>query len=211
MTACFSCRGAGHHYVGTLRLLGFVLCCSFGLAFSANVGPSLRLPSFFGDFMVLQRGNATIWGWVDNATSTNISVDLSIVDNSVTPPSTLFSGSTKADESTGRFELFAAIASTHLNTTVSLTTGPANAVTSVAVLENVAVGDVFLCSGQVCAELSVRSMPPLRVCTSFRVPESSCATCRLCLPPCVVLSYLSVPCGAVAEQYGVPHGQRVLR
>jgi hypothetical protein len=99
---------------------------------------ALRVPNFFASHMVLQRGHAAVWGWTDADAKIELTV---LVGNK-----TLAHASTHA-ASNGAW-----------NISVSLTAQKTTAVKIVSlsddadgqediVLDNVAFGDVFLCSG----------------------------------------------------------------
>jgi hypothetical protein len=45
------------------------LLIAVAVATHAAVPAQLRMPSFISDNMVLQRGNATVWGWVGTLSS----------------------------------------------------------------------------------------------------------------------------------------------
>lgn len=116
---------------------------------------TLRLPSFFADFMVLQRENATVWGWANIGAEVQLTVS---VENERSSPAqhgattaaaaaslmTLFNSTTHADNVTGQFFFQVVGVPSQLNTTVVV-----RSVLSSTTIRNVAWGDVFLCSGQV--------------------------------------------------------------
>jgi len=98
----------------------------------------VRLPSFFADYMVLQRGSAILWGWGPKDSS----VSISVTDFSSNPPQPIFSGEAETSNTSGRFEFTIATPRPILNATIVVKG------TNVVSLTNVAFGDVYLCSGQ---------------------------------------------------------------
>ena len=147
-----------------------------------NDSGTLRLPSFFADFMVLQRQNATVWGWanagaevqlqvlVENGQSSShaqhrsntptrgsssssfssSSASASSASASASSSSTLFNATTYSDNVTGQFLFQVVGVPSQLNTTVVV-----RSASSSTTFRNVAWGDVFLCSGQVCVRPSM--------------------------------------------------------
>ena len=104
----------------------------------ANDSPSIKLPSFFSDHMVLQREEASLWGWAGAANTTSVIV---MVSDESGRTLTEVTGST--DPETGRFQVSLRVKE-QPNTTVTLIAPESPPV----VLSNVAFGDVFICSGE---------------------------------------------------------------
>jgi hypothetical protein len=128
----------------------------------------LRLPSFLSHNMVLQRGNASLWGWA--TPSETVKVTVSGVNGA---PVATASAVAAAGNGAWRVSL---LVSALPNTTVSVTSSagagrPGSGRSSLA-LTNVAFGDVFLCSGQSnseCAVLLRTSRVNVRLCAQRRI------------------------------------------
>jgi len=141
------------------------------------VAGALRLPSFLADNMVLQRGNATLWGW--DAPGNTVSIRAVDVEGDVE----IFSGSAMAGADDGAWRVSVPVAEPHGNVTVTVTSGD-----EIAALRNVAFGDVYLCSGQSNmvypvadaengeAERANSSYPLVRLLTLQKVQASTPAT-----------------------------------
>ncbi|WP_149498290.1 sialate O-acetylesterase [Roseiconus lacunae] len=124
--------------------LAFVVIAMFGFAFDATA--EVRLPGFFGDHMVLQQEKPIrIWGWADPSETVNVT----LLDSSGTLPDR--SSTATADQSgSWSVELDALTASTK---PLTLTVAATNRIE----INDVLVGEVWLCSGQSNMEWAVRS------------------------------------------------------
>lgn len=112
----------------------------------------LRLPTFWDSHMVLQREpmSSKIWGW--GAPGTNVSISLDTIFDEVQPsstPSTVVVFSIANDDGVWSVNLPPQPASS--GRTILIEDG----VGTVIVLDDVAFGDVYLCSGQSNMEMSV--------------------------------------------------------
>lgn len=139
--------------------------------------PTLKVPSFLSDYMVLQRGNATVWGW--DAPGNSVSVRVVNEEDG----SELASVSALASKDEGAWRVLLSVASALGNTTVVVSSSSGS-----VTLSNVAFGDVYLCSGQSNmvypvsdaengeAELANSNYPLLRILTLKDIQSSTAAT-----------------------------------
>ena len=114
----------------TYQMMRLLIAASFMACCSAQA--ELRLPVCFSDNMVLQRGNATLWGW----TTPGVKVKVTVSDNA--GPITIAFG--VAGSGSGAWQVSLHTASPLPNTTINV--AAANESLS---LINVAFGDVYLC------------------------------------------------------------------
>lgn len=102
-----------------------------------NGAANLRLPSFLASNMVLQRGNATIWGWAVAGES----IEVTVIDAAAGSP--VANSSAVANAKDGSWRVSVRVDTPMTNTTVKVSTSTKDSLS----LTNVAFGDVILCSG----------------------------------------------------------------
>ena len=98
--------------------------------------PTFRVPSFLSDNMVLQRGNATMWGWSTPGSVVTLRV--------TTPLGELLGDANVTTTAKGVWRVSLSQPAHSTPTTISITTPDHPAIT----IKNVLWGDVILCSGQ---------------------------------------------------------------
>ena len=124
-----------------LALLGLEICAAASASTPAAGGP-LRLPSFLSDHMVLQRGGGVVWGWA--APGELVQATVKAADGRL-----LASGKATAGGADGAWEVALTVGAQLTSVVEVRAAGGAS-----VLLQDVAWGDVFLCSGQ------VRAPPP---------------------------------------------------
>lgn len=99
---------------------------------------SLRMPSFLSSHMVLQRGGATVWGWAAAGTHVTVTVrdELGAPITSAT--------ATASETGVGDWRVEVSLPA-RVNSSVTVAAPGEPTIT----LQDIAWGDVFLCSGQV--------------------------------------------------------------
>jgi hypothetical protein len=112
-------------------------CSCFDFKGTLRLG-TLRMPSFLSDNMVLQRGNASLWGWA--AAGERIKVTVSAQGGSVLATAT---GIARAGD--GAWAVSLQVPGPLPSSSIAVLAEASNASLQLA---NVAFGDVFLCSGQ---------------------------------------------------------------
>lgn len=166
--------------VGATALLGMALRC-VGAADSGM----LRLPSFLSDHMVLQRGHGVVWGWAAPG-----EVVLTTVKASVATGGEVLASARSTAAMDGAWQATLTVEA-QLTSVVEVRTRSAS-----VVLQDVAWGDVFLCSGQSnmeypmadafngTAEREASSFPTLRMLNladrPWPVPSGKNGTARDC-------------------------------
>ena len=100
---------------------------------AAAVDASLRLPSFLSDHMVLQRGGGVVWGWAAPG---------DVVHATVKGSDTVLASANATAAADGAWEVTLSVEA-QLTSVVEVRTASAS-----VLLEDVAWGDVFVCSGQ---------------------------------------------------------------
>lgn len=126
-------------------LLGVFLCALCIICVFPLVCQGLTLPVIFNDHMVLQRGEARIWGWTYGP-NVKIFVMAQFLDGSTRN----WSGVSSA-QSPFEFVVSIDYPSAAYNVTLEIADGQDD----IQVLEDVAFGDVYLCGGQSNMELTV--------------------------------------------------------
>ena len=123
-----------------LYILHFTLCVFFALSAQAE---ALRLPRFFADGMVLQRGQKIpVWGWGEPGTTVKVSLCGKTAKTTVQPDGTWKVYLPKLKATFQPQEL-----------TVAMSEGQGGATQT---FRNILIGDVYLCSGQSNMELPIR-------------------------------------------------------
>jgi sialate O-acetylesterase len=119
-------------FVKIAKFVKITMCCALVVAWSALAEAALRLPSVLGDNMVLQRdAPLPIWGWATPGDQVTVSV--------AGQEATVKAG----DDGRWRVTLAKlALSDKPLEMTIKDSSG------SVLTLKNIAVGDVWVCSGQ---------------------------------------------------------------
>ncbi|WP_430817226.1 hypothetical protein [Carboxylicivirga sp. RSCT41] len=103
----------------------------FLVLLQVKVLAELKMPTFFGNNMVLQQNTSNaIWGWAGKSEKVSIETSWGEVQN------------TKSDEQ-GYWKVFLPTPSYRLNEVINISTSSDN-----LVLKNVAIGEVWLCLGQ---------------------------------------------------------------
>ena len=101
-----------------------------------NMSAGIKLPTFFADSMVLQRGNASVWG----RSPEHVAVELTVMDRD-----TIVFSTRVTSDANGRFTIPVLGVGAHNSTTLVINS---TASTADVTLRNVAFGDVYVCSGQ---------------------------------------------------------------
>ena len=108
------------------------------LAIASAAAETLRVPSFLSDNMVLQRKEASLWGWAPANATVTVHV------TSANPNGNrLLATATAAAAADGRWITTVRLDAQNRTQVTILATGAGS-----LVLHNVAWGDVFLCGGQ---------------------------------------------------------------
>ena len=115
-----------------------LLCCAIVLFASAAAPAAVKLPALFGDNMVLQRGQPVpIWGWADKGEE----VTVTVAEQQHTAKA--------GDDGRWKVTLDKLAVGQPLEMTVQGSSG--NTIT----LKNIAVGEVWVCSGQSNMEMGI--------------------------------------------------------
>ncbi len=118
--------------------LRIVMCCTLVVLASAAASAAVKLPALIGDNMVLQRGQPVhIWGWADKGEE----VTVTVAGQTLTAKA--------GDDGRWKVTLDKLTVGRPLEMTVKGSSG--NAIT----VKNIAVGEVWVCSGQSNMELGI--------------------------------------------------------
>ena len=122
----------------SLRVL---MCCTLVVLASAAASAAVKLPALIGDNMVLQRGQPVhIWGWADKGEE----VTVTVAGQTLTAKA--------GDDGRWKVTLDKLTVGRPLEMTVKGSSG--NAIT----VKNIAVGEVWVCSGQSNMEMGIRQI-----------------------------------------------------
>ena len=169
-----------------LNLLRVVVATAVSFKSQQNVSADIELPTFFANDMVLQRGNASIWGRCPEQAAVELTV--------MAGGTVVFRAGVTSDAN-GQFTIPVLGVGAQNSTTVIINSTSS---TTDVTLYNVAFGDVYLCSGQSNMEYPVANafngaderahhahFPHLRLLTVARAQTSAPATDASSLAPYV--------------------------